>query len=180
MSKEISFEFALEKVQKIYPGLQGIEIDSKDLIFEERVKMSCFYCARYNNNWKCPPKIPPIDYEKMLAEYEHCAMVWLKMPVTQETFEDVRIDSSVTLHKALLEMERLVLLAGNSTCLSFIGGSCKLCKNGCGKERCSNPYKARTPVEAIGVNIVKSAQRNGLNIAFPVQSEMVRISLLLW
>lgn len=180
MSKEISFEYALEKVQKIYPGLQGIEIDSKDLIFEERVKMSCFYCARYNNNWKCPPKIPPIDYEKMLAEYEHSAMVWLKMPVTPETLEDVRVESSVTLHKALLEMERLFFHKNNSTCLSFIGGSCKLCKNGCGKDRCSNPYKARSPVEAIGVNIIKSAQKYGVEIEFPIQSDLMRIGLLLW
>lgn len=180
MNNYLSFENVLRETQKLFPIVLGLEINPEDLIFEERVKMNCFYCSKYNNNWKCPPKIPQIDFEKMLAEYEHCAMVWLKMPVTQETFEDVRIDSSVTLHKALLEMERLVLLAGNSTCLSFIGGSCKLCKNGCGKERCSNPYKARTPVEAIGVNIVKSAQNNGLNIAFPVQSEMVRIGLLLW
>lgn len=180
MIKEISFESMLQEARKKYPSVMGLEIDSDDLIFEERVKMSCFYCGRYNNNWKCPPRIPLIDYKKMLDEYEHCAMVWLVMPVTPETLEDVRVESSVTLHKTLLEMEQFIFHENNSTCLSFIGGSCKLCKNGCSKDRCSNPYKARSPVEAMGVNIIKSAQKYGLTIAFPIKSELVRIGLLLW
>ena len=40
--------------------------------------------------------------------------------------------------------------------ISFIGGSCKLCKNGCAKDKCNNPGMARIPLEATGVNVIKS------------------------
>ena len=43
---------------------EGILIDPEKLIFEENVKMNCFYCGKYNNNWKCPPNLPDIDYKK--------------------------------------------------------------------------------------------------------------------
>lgn len=64
--------------------------------------------------------------------------------------------------------------------VSFIGGSCKLCKNGCGKDKCNNPYLSRTPVEAIGINVVKSAKENGISITFPPENDIIRIGLLLW
>lgn len=44
--------------------IQGKIVDSKKLIFEERVKMNCFYCGRYNVNWKCPPKLPQLMERK--------------------------------------------------------------------------------------------------------------------
>jgi len=47
-----------------------------------------------------------------------------------------------------LKMEKLLWEKNNSTAISFIGGSCKLCKNGCGSDKCNNPYMARSPLEA--------------------------------
>lgn len=37
-----------------------------DCVFEENVKMNCFYCGKYANNWKCPPNLPNVDYKKCL------------------------------------------------------------------------------------------------------------------
>ena len=50
---------------------EGVFIDPAELVFEENVRMNCFYCGRYNNNWRCPPNLPDIDYRKMVREYEH-------------------------------------------------------------------------------------------------------------
>lgn len=170
----------LDYGRKKYPLLRMKEIDVKDLVYEERVKMSCFYCSRYGSNWRCPPRIPEVDYRKMLSEYDHAAFVWVDMPFTGQTYTDVRSESSVTLHRALLDLEEYLLEQGASLTLSFIGGSCKLCKNGCGKDKCNNPYQSRSPLEATGVNVVKSAAKYGIRITFPVTDHLIRMGLLLW
>lgn len=160
--------------------IEGLEIDQSKLIFEERVKMNCFYCGKYNVSWKCPPKIPQLDYRKMLSEYEDAAFIYTRMPIHDNDFEAVRKNSSLHLHQAMLLCEKWLYLHNNSTAISFIGGSCKLCKNGCSPSHCANPYQARIPVEALGINVVKSAEQYGIEIKFPPKAFMMRIGLLLW
>ena len=143
--------------------------------------MNCFYCGRYNNNWRCPPNLPDIDYPKMMAEYDSGLFVVLRYDLTEEgEYESIRSESSVTLHKLLLSLEKWMWRHNCPTALSFIGGSCKLCKGGCGKERCNNPYMSRSPIEATGVHVIKSARKYGIDIDFPTDTKLMRIGLLLW
>ena len=160
--------------------IKGFLIQVKDLIFEERIKMKCFYCGRYGNNWRCPPKIPDIDYCKMLHEFNNCAVIYVQIPFSDENFDEIRTESSRILHKGILAMEKYLWNQDYPTYLSFIGGACKLCKNGCGKEKCNNPYLSRTPVEAIGVNLVKSLEKYDFHISFPPKDYITRCGLLLW
>ncbi len=161
-------------------NLRMQKIEAKDIVFEEQVKLNCFYCGRYGSNWKCPPNIPQCDYAKIFHEFENLALVEGNFSFTSKTYADVRTDSSVFVHKAVLEMEGILREAGCCSCLSFIGGSCKLCKSGCGKERCNNPYQARIPLEATGVNVVKTAKNYGIDISFPVRNNLKRVGLILW
>lgn len=39
---------------------------------------------------------------------------------------------------------------------------------------------ARTPLEALGVNIIKSMKQYGVEITFPTDQVLKRIGLLLW
>lgn len=133
-------EEMLSYVRKTFPLIKGKRILFDKLIFEERVKMNCFYCGKYNVSWRCPPKIPHVDFKKMLAEYKNVAMVYVKMPLAQADYNTVRNDSSVYLHRALLACEKWLYLQNNAMAISFIGGSCKLCKNGCATDRCANLY----------------------------------------
>lgn len=160
--------------------ISGVEIDTEKMVFEERIKMNCFYCAKYGVSWKCPPKIPELDYRKLLAEFQRAAFIYVQMGLKNDDFELVRKNSSVHLHQALLACEKWLYEHNNSTALSFIGGSCKLCKNGCTPEHCANPYQARIPLEVLGVNVVKSAEQYGIKIVFPPKEYMIRIGLLLW
>lgn len=160
---------------------EGVFIEPRDLIFEENVKMNCFYCGKYGNNWRCPPNLPNVDYQKMMSEFEAGMFVVLSYDIDSvESYNMIRAESSVTLHKLLLMLEKWMWDHNGSTAISFIGGSCKLCKGGCGKERCNNPYMSRSPLEATGVNIVKSARKYGVNIEFPASKRMMRVGLLLW
>lgn len=160
---------------------EGVFIKPQDLIFEESVKMNCFYCGKYNNNWHCPPHLPDVDFKKMMKEYDQGLFVILNYEIKDELeYDSIRTDSSVTLHKTLLALEKWMWEHNQSTAISFIGGSCKLCKAGCGKEKCNNPYMARSPLEATGVNIIKSARKYGIDISFPTDKKLMRLGLLLW
>ncbi len=160
---------------------EGILIDPKKLIFEENVKMNCFYCGKYNNNWKCPPNLPDIDYKKMMSEYDVAMAVVLTFQIKQQSECDkIRNDSSVILHRLLLNLEKWMYNRNSSNAISFIGGSCKLCKGGCGKEKCNNPYMSRSPIEAVGINIIKSMKQYGVSLDFPTDWVLKRIGLLLW
>lgn len=166
---------------ELHPGALGVFIDPGELVFEESVKMNCFYCGKYNNNWRCPPNLPAIDYRKLMGEYENGLFVALRYDIGEDAdFSDIRNESSVTLHRLLLALEKWMWEHNCPTAISFIGGSCKLCKGGCGKERCNNPYMSRSPLEATGVQIIKSARRYGIDVAFPTDSKLMRIGLLLW
>ena len=167
-------------VQKTYPMIRGKAIEAENIFFEERVKMNCFYCGRYNNNWKCPPHIPNIDYKKMIGEYSNRAFVYVEMPINENNYAVVRNESSVYLHRAMLLCEEWLYQNNEPMAISFIGGSCKLCKNGCMPEKCANPYDSRSPLEALGINVVKSAAAAGIDIKFPAADYMMRIGLLLW
>lgn len=180
MNKELGL--MLENVQAKGYNIKAVEVKLEQLVFEERVKMSCFHCSRYNVNWKCPPYIPDIDVPKMISEYDNMAFVYVKYlkEELEEDFEYVRRESSIHLHRALLECEKWMYEHNNSLALSYIGGSCKLCKNGCAPDRCVNPYQARSPIEALGINVVTSAARCGVEIIFPPTEYLIRIGLLLW
>ena len=170
-----------EMIQKQYPQIELLPARPDSFYFEKRVLMNCFYCKNYNLNWKCPPRIPDIDYQKMFMEFDNGAFVKLQMPLSPETFQEVRTRSTNTLHHAMLELEKILWEHDHPAALSFIGGSCKLCKDGCGTERCRNPYLARIPLEATGVNVLKTVEeQTGIHITFPPKEHMVRIGLLLW
>lgn len=168
-------------LKKINSSAEAVFINPNDLVFEENVKMNCFYCGKYDNNWRCPPNLPDIDYKKMMSEFDSGVFVILRYQINSpEDYSTIRNDSSVTLHRNLLELEKYMWNNNSSTAISFIGGSCKLCKGGCGKEKCNNPYMSRSPLEATGVNVIKSAKKYNINIKFPTDEEMLRIGLLLW
>ena len=176
-----SREQLLSYLHEIAPTARGVFMDPKEAIFEECVKMNCFYCGKYGRNWRCPPNLPDIDYPRMFSEYDEGLFVSFTFDVKDKGhFESIRTESSVTLHKTLLQLEKWLYYHNMSTAISFGAGSCKLCKGGCGKDRCNNPYMSRSPLEATGVNIVKTAKKFGVDIVFPTEDELMRLGLILW
>lgn len=163
------------------PAIKGVFMNPSEAVFEENVKMNCFYCGKYNNNWRCPPHLPKLSYEKLFSEYDKGLFVIFESKLfKQEDFSVVRRDSSVIVHKVLLELERWMWNRNRVTAISFGAGSCKLCKNGCGSLGCNNPQMSRSPLEATGCNVIKTARKYGIAINFPPRETLIRIGLLLW
>lgn len=181
MTTDIDKQELISFLNTTNPHAVGTFINPRDLIFEESVKMNCFYCGKYNNNWHCPPHLPDVNFKKMMDEYDRGLFVTMTYDLKDNSeYTSIRTESSVVLHKTLLTLEKWMWEHNRSTAISFIGGSCKLCKAGCGKDKCNNPYMARSPLEATGVNIIKSAHRYGIEIAFPTNKKLMRLGLLLW
>lgn len=166
-------------LNKNYPQLKCYEIDVNKIVFEERVKIKCFQCSKFGVKWTCPPNIPNLNYSKILSEYNMIMLVYGEFKYTDQNYEDVRTESTNIIHRALLDLERYMFSRNHSLCTSFIGGSCKLCKSGCGKDKCNNQESARIPVEAIGINVVRTMNNVGIKVDFPVNKEIKRIGLLL-
>ena len=167
--------------REVCPKIQAVMMNPSDAVFEECVKMNCYYCGRYGTNWRCPPKIPNINYQKMFSEYDYGMFLVVSYDVENpELYQELRNESSVKLHRTLLACEKWLWNRDYPTAISFGGGSCKLCKGGCGKERCNNPYLARSPLEALGVNVIKTARKYGIQIHFPTERHFVRLGLVMW
>ena len=167
--------------RSLYPEAEIKLMKPSDAVFEECVKMNCYYCANYNTNWRCPPNLPDIDYKKMFSEYDCELFIVFRYEIPdKETFRQLRTESSLKLHKALLSCEKWLWEHNAPTAISFGGGSCKLCKNGCGKERCNNPYISRSPLEATGCNVIKTAKKYGIDIRFPTDEYLARLGLVMW
>ena len=182
MDKRLKEEL-LDFCKEIAPNANLVFMDPKEAVFEECVKMNCFYCGRYGRNWRCPPNLPNIDYPKMFSEYDEGMFVYYSFDVldaNREQYDSIRTESSVVLHKTLLKMEKWLYNHNRSTAISFGAGSCKLCKGGCGKERCNNPYESRSPLEATGVNIIKTVEKYGIKITFPTVNKLMRLGLIMW
>lgn len=179
MELTIDYECVENYIAENLPNMRTVRIDIADIEFEQRFELLCFYCARYNAKWTCPPRIPKANYKKIFSEYSNALFVYHLLPLSDD-YEKVRTDSSIVLHRALLEIENFLLSNGNAVRISFIGGSCKLCKNDCAPDKCRNPYQARIPLEATGVNVIKTVEKCGIQIKFPAIEMIYRIGLILW
>ena len=156
------------------------EIHLDDFVFEQRVRHKCYHCKNYGTKWTCPPRLPNVDYPTMFAEYSNFAVVICEVFLNDEDFEEKRRKSTNMVHRALLYLEGELYNHNECMALSFIGGSCKLCKDGCKKDQCANPYLSRIPWEATGCNVIKSLSNIGIDVTFPIKESLHRYGLIMW
>jgi predicted metal-binding protein len=60
-------------------------MNPKEAVFEECVKMNCFYCGKYGRNWRCPPNLPNLNYPKMFSEYDEGLFVYYLFDVSNNS-----------------------------------------------------------------------------------------------
>lgn len=151
-----------------------------DIVFEERVRLNCFYCNNYDKKKCCPPNIPVLDYQKVLSEYDNLYLIYHKHNFENEITQADRIISTTILHSFLLDAERILWENNYPMATSFIGGCCKLCGWECNKKLCKFPMRCRIPLEALGMNVIKTMEKIGVNLIFPPKDYFYRIGLLVW
>jgi predicted metal-binding protein len=151
-----------------------------DLIFDIKVHESCKSCKRYGLTGCCPPKIGSFDYyKKLLPKYKHGLLLVLKFKINDnKDWKLLGRQSSLELHRELLKERDKIFNEGNYFSIILGGGSCKWC------EKCSIPCKFPQyrviPIEATGINVVKTIKKFGYKLDFPVKDSFYRIGMILW
>lgn len=183
-------------------------IPAEKVVVEERVRLKCMVCPYYGKNLKCPPHTPSIqEFQKIVHEYNSAMIVKLKPPeiskkITEychEKGDEVRLwnkdlnnlspvlwsdisDIYRTMLTDLLEMERTAFNQGYALAMAFFGGRCLLCENCNLDNGCQNALMARFSAEAMGINVLKTAENVGMELEFPSegnQSPITPIAILL-
>ena len=150
------------------------------IIFKESVKLNCFYCENYNKKWTCPPRIPDFNYAKIISEYYNKIVIEYTANIDDDTFENVRYKSTNHVHSILLKLEKYLWDNDYPMAVSFIGGGCKLCKNGCSENNCRNKSVSRIPIEATGISVIETLKEIDIHMTFIITSNFKRYGMLLW
>ena len=152
----------------------------KELVFDLKTTAACMSCKRYGLTGCCPPNIGTFEYyKKLLKKYEFGKIFVEKFTVSDpEKWKEIGKESSLVLHKVLLEERSKLLNEGHYFNLVLGGGSCKWCKE-CSIP-CKMPQYRAIPVEATGIDVVKTLYNLGMFIDFPVKKIFYRAGLLLW
>lgn len=170
----MSVEDIRELLQSKYSEMEAVSIRHEDIVFEERVKLKCFHCKNYRTKWTCPGHLPPLDFRRVLNEYEHLAVI-VSGKVPQSEYKQ----SGNELHNAMLYLESELMKRNNPMAQSFIGGYCALCKDGCPADKCAHPEQARISWDATGCNVVASLANIGIHVDFAGDT-ITRYGLLAW
>lgn len=141
---------------------QYAEIDVKDIEFSEEVVAACRanFCGNYNKSWKCPPNVGTL--EELREEYIKFSQAFVfttKHPI-EDSFDIEGMFAARLEHDKTEDAIRPVLPAGSR----ILGaGGCNVCKKCAFPEPCRFPDKAKTSVEACGINVVSLAKTAKIN-----------------
>jgi predicted metal-binding protein len=131
-----------------------------------------FGCNEYGKNASCPPNVPPIpDCDRFFREYQRAVIIHLEKQVSSQ--EELR-HWVKGIHASLLKMEKEVFLSGYEKAFILLIDSCCLCSKCTPKrEQCKNPKQSRPTVEALGVDVYKTARSVGYHIQ--VKSDLSQV-----
>lgn len=201
-----TFDFLVDAARSLGAADAKVILAS-DIVVENRVPLKCRAgCIGYGRKLTCPPYVPtPDEFREVLAEYRYALLVkfispahaepdvicsiykyWLDPDAPADKKEKAtqfwkdHFDGTGAFAPLMLELERLAFNAGNPFALAFVNGSCRLCET-CNVKGgvCLHPTQARIPEHAVGVNMVRTAERAGMPIRFPVQGHPELMAVLL-
>lgn len=173
------------------------------VVVDERVNLKCRVplCSGYGHNLMCPPNVmAAAETREVLRRYGDALVVQLDIPVTQErvderldgkTYADAASDaeqieglreSQTRFAHIMTDLERAAFKMGYRYAASFSGGECVLCDECVGQtsgERCRHPFEARPSMEAVGIDVVATAEAAGLSVELPADEHPAWTGLLL-
>jgi predicted metal-binding protein len=153
------------------------------VFFDIRATYQCRTCSHYGKCHTCPPKIPPIDYwKKLVWSYKRGEIYIGLWDYTPDTFTQIRDESAKDLHHLLITREKECFEENKYWAASLMGGSCRLCPEGCG-ETCRFPEKARVAMEGAGIDVINTCARVGSPLPYYPHpnngGKLARVGLLL-
>lgn len=162
-----------------------------DIILDERVILKCQVplCKEYGNHLLCPPNSPSLaQFREALKKYSNALLIQIRTPADQlgskseEGRKKAIYAPANELHEIVNAVEKAAQELGFTFAAGFIGGACKLCDPCVGVKSgkpCKYPFKARPSMEAVGIDVHRTAQRAGRVFSFDIEKEIVWNGLVL-
>ena len=159
-----------EQAGKLGLGL-CLEFDPTLLVPEERIRSYCIEnrCGSYDANHMCPPRVGSLEeVEAALQGFPRGVLLQLSRPMDVANNREGVIRTKLEFHHLILRLERRLKKRGATPLRGLIGGNCELCRicAAIEKKPCRHPEKARTSLEAIGVDVIALLERLGLDGQF--------------
>jgi predicted metal-binding protein len=148
-----------------------LEFDPALLVPEQRIRDYCTEnrCGSYDANHMCPRRVGSLEeVEAVLQDFPQ--VVLLKCSTLLDVANDREgvIRTKLEFHRLILRLERRLRRRGMTQLWGLIGGNCGLCRicTAVEDKLCRHPERARTSLEAIGVDVVGLQERLGLDGRF--------------
>ncbi len=192
------FSELIEIAQKA--GATAARIIPSGLVaIDARVRLKCEVprCAGYGQYLTCPPHVMSVDaFSRIRSGYQWGLLVQVEAKDIDSTdkgkgrIDQVILKENKELHRPfklkLLEVVEAVESAAFKKGMRFaaglVGGSCVLCER-CVDDKyskaCRHPFRARPPMEAVGIDVVKTAKNAGLPIHLSSSKNVVWTGLIL-
>ncbi|MGA3206239.1 MAG: DUF2284 domain-containing protein [Syntrophales bacterium] len=159
-----------------------------DIVVDERVRLKCRVpvCDSYDKNLMCPPYVPSVaEFREALRNYRQAILLQVSA-LLHETYANAPAEEvflpARKLHELVNLGEREAFTAGFRFAAGFIGGCCRLCVE-CvaaqGGAACRFPFKARPSMEAMGIDVIATAEKAGLPVSFPISDRITWTGLIL-
>jgi len=198
-SEDVKHFEELTDIARKYGATAARIIPAKMVVIDERVRLKCEVprCAGYGHYLTCPPYVMPVEtFRRILSGYEWCLLIQVEAEDINSTDKGKgRINQSILkenrqMHRPFrLKLLRIVeaveaaaFKKGLYLAAGFIGGSCVLCDK-CVNEKtsevCRHPFRARPPMEAVGINVIRTVKNAGLSIHLSSSKNVIWTGLVL-
>jgi predicted metal-binding protein len=174
-------------------------IPSGLVVVDERVRFKCEVprCAGYGQYLTCPPHVMSVDaFSRIRSGYKWGLLVQVEAKNIDSTDKGKgRINQAILkenrkihrpfklkLHEIVEAVESAAFKKGMRFAAGLVGGSCVLCErcvNDKFSEVCRHPFRARPPMEAVGIDVVKTAENAGLPIHLSSSKNVLWTGLIL-
>ena len=152
------------------------EINVNDLVFDIRTRVQCVYCEKFGKKLTCPPNIPDLNYFKLFFQRYKRGIILIKCYELNEVNREL---STREMTQKIIDLENEYKHQGFYYTAGFIGGSCKECEK-CPNSGCANIQRSRIPIEATGIDVIKTCEKIGCKLERPGYRNMFcRVGLVL-
>ncbi len=186
-----------------YGASKAVPLPISQVAMDPRVSLKCQIprCVHFGRNLMCPPNcVRPEEFEKSLIRFKFAILVQAKIimdlasverrlgatslveVINDEDYRRQLRVSTRSFEGILSKLERDAMMMGHRFALALSGGACSLCDECVGissGEPCRHPFEARPSMEAVGIDVILTAENAGVGIEFPVKNDPVWTGILL-
>ncbi len=175
-------------------------ISTRDVFIDERVRLKCQIpmCNNYGRHLMCPPSLMTVEeFKRILEKYKSAILVQLESEVDSTDKSKKRLDGKLAnrlerstrahlmekkLHAIVNDLEAFAFKRGFYLAAGLIGSECLLCEKCVGRPgiaECRHPFRARPSMQALGIDVIKTAGKAGLPVNLSSHAKVKWTGLLL-